>query len=253
MRVTEELKAKATLVHQRLCTEYGCPVPYDGDLDPLSGLVAALLSHRMDHDDAARALAQLRSTFPTWEVVRDAAAETVQAAIGPATRPALEASRIQRVLREISERRGGALSLDFLAELGARAARDWLESLPGIGPKTSAAVLLCTTLRMPALPVDSNHHRVAQRLALIPARVPVGPAHLVLQAQLPADWDAQRLHDNHASMKRHGERCCYYHAPDCGRCVVLDLCPYGQRRLARGSGPLARLELADDEPQPRDA
>jgi endonuclease-3 len=44
-------------------------------------------------------------------------------------------------------------------------ARAWLETLPGVGPKTSAAVLLFSRLRLPALPVDSHHHRVAVRLA----------------------------------------------------------------------------------------
>ena len=64
-------------------------------------------------------------------------------------------------------------------------AREWLEDLPGVGPKTSAAVLLFSNLRRPALPVDSHHHRVAARLGLIPANVAVGPSHAVLEAQLP--------------------------------------------------------------------
>ena len=64
-------------------------------------------------------------------------------------------------------------------------ARAWLESLSGVGPKTSAAVLSFSTLRRPALPVDSHHHRVAVRTGMIPATLAVGPAHAVLSAQLP--------------------------------------------------------------------
>lgn len=53
-------------------------------------------------------------------------------------------------------------------------------------------------------------------------------------AQLPADWDAQRIYDNHEVMMLHGQRCCYFRNPACGRCTLLDLCPTGQRRMAPG-------------------
>ena len=134
-------------------------------------------------------------------------------------------------MRLIGEKRAGDLSLDFLADLTVPDARAWLEELPGVGPKTSAAVLLFSRLRRPALPVDSHHHRVAVRLGLLPASVDVGPAHALLEAQLPSDWNAQQVYDNHESLMLHGQRCCYHHNPDCRRCVVLDLCPFGQRRL----------------------
>ena len=230
----DELRAKALLVHERLCAVYGCPIPYFHDLDPLSELVSSLLSHRTKNRDSGRAFRQLRQRFPTWEEVRDASVGDVEAAIAPVTWPEQKAPRIQAVLRAIGERRGGELSLDFLAELPVREARDWLESLGGVGPKTSAAVLLFSRLRMAALPVDSHHHRVAQRLALIPASAAVGPAHRLLEAQLPADWSAQQVYDNHEALMLHGQRCCYFRSPACGRCPVLDLCPEGQRRMASG-------------------
>jgi endonuclease-3 len=66
-----------------------------------------------------------------------------------------------------------------------------------VGPKTSAAGAVVQQAAPPALPVDSHHHRVAQRLGLIPASVDVGPAHAWLEAQLPPDWDAQQVYDNH--------------------------------------------------------
>ncbi len=87
-----------------------------------------------------------------------------------------------------------------------------------------------STLRGRALPVDSHHHRVAARLGLIPDAMPVGPAHRVLEAQLRADWDAQQVYDNHQVFMRHGQRICTWRAPQCARCVVLELCPYGQER-----------------------
>ena len=229
---SDGVREKALLVHERLCAEYGCPIPYFHHLDPLSELVSSLLSHRTKNSDSGRAFRQLRTRFPTWEAVRDAPVAEVEEAIVPATWPEQKAPRIQQVLRTITERCRGDLSLDFLELMSVREARDWLESIPGVGPKTSAAVLLFSALRMPALPVDSHHHRVAQRLGLIAPNVAVGPSHRILEDQLPLDWSAQQVYDNHEALMLHGQRCCYYRNPECWRCPVLDVCPFGQARMA---------------------
>ena len=107
----------------------------------------------------------------------------------------------------------------------------WLERLPGVGPKTSAAVLSFSRLHRRALPVDSHHHRVAVRLGLIPASVAVGPSHALLEAQLPPDWTAQQVYDNHEVLMLHGQRCCFHH----------------QSRLPplRRAGPYARSGLGE--------
>ena len=69
------------------------------------------------------------------------------------------------------------------------------------------------------------------RTGLIPANVAVGPSHRVLADQLPADWTAQQVYDNHEVMMLHGQRCCYHDNPACRRCVLLELCPTGQARI----------------------
>lgn len=230
---TAELRAKAMLVHDRLCEAYGCPIPYFHDFDPLSELVSSLLSHRTRNADSGRAFKQLRATFPDWPAVRDAPTAEVEALLSPCTWPEQKAPRVQQILREITARRDGDLSLDFLADWPVIEAREWLEALPGVGPKTSAATLLFSRLRKPALPVDSHHHRVAERLGLIPKGVAVGPAHALLEALLPADWSAQQVYDDHEALMLHGQKVCFPRGPKCGKCVVLDLCPFGQERNSR--------------------
>lgn len=237
-----ELSAKALLVHERLCEEYGCPIAYFHSLDPLSELVSSLLSHRTKNADSGRAYRELVARFPTWEAVRDAPTGQVEAAIAACTWPEQKAPRIQQVLRLIGEKRTGELSLDFLDDLSVPDARTWLEQLPGVGPKTSAATLAFSRLRKAALPVDSHHHRVAQRLGLIAPNVDVGPAHALLEAQLPPDWTAQQVYDNHEVLMLHGQKCCFFANPACGRCVVRDLCPFGQKRIAAGVVNVANVE-----------
>ena len=230
--VTDSLKEKVLEVHARLCEAYDCPFEFFRDVDPLTELVGSMLSHRTKNRDSGRALAALKKKYRRWEAVMDAPVEDVTEAIKASTWSEQKAPRIQGALRQIFEERG-ELSLDFLAELPVDEARGWLERLGGVGPKTSAAVLVFSRLRMPALPVDSHHHRVAQRLELLPKKVGPGPAHAILRAQLPEDWSAQQLYDNHEALMTHGQRCCFYRNPACEQCPVLDLCPFGQERVRR--------------------
>lgn len=242
-----DLQAKALEIHRRLCGHYHCPIRYFHHIDPLSELVSSLLSHRTLNRDSGLAFRALRERFADWEAMRDAPVAEVQQAISACTWPEQKAPRIQQVLREVTARGNGSMSLEFLRDWPVAEARAWLETLPGVGPKTSAAVLSFSTLRGKALPVDSHHHRVAARLGLIPANMAVGPSHRVLEAQLPPDWDAQQVYDNHQVLMRHGKDTCTWRAPRCGACILLDLCPHGQRRMgATGAADVAAQ--ASDQP-----
>ena len=71
------------------------------------------------------------------------------------------------MVRELND---GNLSLDFIKNWSVEKVRKWLEEIPGIGVKTSAAILNFSKVRMRALVVDPHHLRVAQRLGIIPAK-----------------------------------------------------------------------------------
>ena len=253
VREQAAVREKVLEVHRRLCVLYECPIAYFHTLDPVSELVSSLLSHRTRNAQSGQAFRELRSRFATWEAVRDAPTAEVEMAIEAVTWPEQKAPRIQAVLRRITDLVGG-LSLDFLADLPVPAARAWLEELPGVGPKTSAAVMSFSTLRRRALPVDSHHLRVVVRLGVLPASVSLDLAHRQLEAMLPAGWDVQTVYDHHEVLMLHGQRICHYQGPRCGDCVVLDLCDEGQRRLdsrqvpaARTSSTQLRLDEFDDE------
>jgi endonuclease-3 len=214
-------------VHKRLAEVYGSGIKYFHDLDPLSELVSALLSHRTKNSNSAKAFHALKDNFGSWEAVRDAPTKAVEEAISPCTWPEQKAPRLQQVLRNITELQSG-LSLDFLALMDVAAARQWLEALPGVGPKTSAAVMSFSTLRAKALPVDSHHFRVAVRLGIIEEKIGEAKANRVLEGLLPPYFSAQDVYDHHQVMMRHGQKVCFHFRPDCNRCVLLDICPTGQ-------------------------
>ena len=225
-------------IHRRLCEHFGCPIDYFHSLDPLGELVSSMLSHRTRNKDSGRAFRQLRDRFATWDDVLAADVADVEAAISPCTWPEAKAPAIRRALAHVRDRVGhldeGAL--DFLGDLPPREARDWLEAIPGVGPKTSAAVLSFSRLRGRALPVDSHHHRVALRLGLLKPSVTVGPSHAVLDKLLPADWDAQDVYDHHEVMMFLGQQVCHHRNPACDSCPLLDLCPTGQARVGPSPG-----------------
>jgi endonuclease-3 len=214
-------------VHARLSDVYGRQIRYFHDLDPLSELVSALLSHRTKNKQSGQAFKNLIGAFGTWEAVRDADTKAVEAAIAPCTWPEQKAPRIQDVLRRIGADRG-ELSLEFLRSLTPAEARAWLEQLPGVGPKTSAAVLQFSNLRAKALPVDSHHFRVAVRLGIINERIGEAKANRVLEALLPPRFSAQDMYDHHQVMMRHGQNICTHYRPQCAACVLIDRCPTGQ-------------------------
>ncbi|OKS87676.1 hypothetical protein RG47T_3138 [Mucilaginibacter polytrichastri] len=186
-----------------------------------------ILSQRTKNRDSAQAFTNLIEQFGTWEKVRDAPVEEVLQAIKPSTWPEQKAPRLQQILRLITERRG-ELTLDFLADMDVYDARQWLEKLPGVGPKSSAATLSFSNLRARALPVDSHHFRVAVRLGIIDAKIGEGKANRVLENLLPESFSAKEVFDNHQVMMRHGQQVCFYYKPACADCVLLDLCPTGQ-------------------------
>lgn len=229
---TEDKVALLLEVHHRLSDVYGKNIGYFHDIDPLSELVSALLSHRTRNSASGQAFKNLKLLFTTWEEVRDAPTPIVEQAIAPCTWPDQKAPRIQQVLRLVSEKHG-SLTLDFLADMNVADARQWLEELPGVGPKTSAAVISFSSMRGKALPVDSHHFRVAHRLGIIEEKLGEGKANRVLEAMLPASFSAQEMYDHHQVMMRHGQNVCFYQKPDCEHCVVLDLCPTGQAIITK--------------------
>jgi endonuclease-3 len=230
---TDDKRAFVLEVHNRLSELYGRGIKYFHDLDPLSELVSALLSHRTRNSHSGRAFHNLRERFGSWEGVMNAPTQEVQAAIDICTWPEQKAPRIQQVLKLIEERHG-SLSLDFLAEMEVSDARDWLEKLPGVGPKTSAAVMSFSSLRAKALPVDSHHFRVAVRLGIIEEKIGEGKANRLLENLLPPEFSAQEVYDNHQVMMKHGKQVCFYQRPDCLHCTLLDICPTGKKNLKMG-------------------
>jgi endonuclease-3 len=225
------LQQKALKINGLLCKAYGAPFPFFSDKDPVSQLVSALLSHRTKNRVSGEAYHRLAAAFPNWQALIDAPVDRIEETIRMVTFPEVKAPRIQAALRFLAERTG--LSLDFLQKMTVTEAQAWLEQIPGVGVKTSAAVLNFSRLRMPALVVDTHHFRVAERIGLIPPKSSLDKGARILAAYLPSDWDGQQVYDDHQAYMRHGQRVCHWSQPNCNHCLVREACDYFKRQEKR--------------------
>lgn len=194
----------------------------------LDEVVMTVLSQHTSDINSTRAFAGLRERFSTWEDVLYASTERVADSIRSGGIAQVKAARIQQILGEI-EKREGRLDIGRLMRVPDEEVTDYLCSLPGVGPKTAACVLLFSMGR-PAFPVDTHVHRVAKRLGLIEEKAGADKAQRLLEPRIPPE----QRYAMHMELIRHGREICKPATPRCTECVLLDLCEAGPRLLAEG-------------------
>src|SRR3990172_6597954 len=203
---------------ERLDAAYGT-VPLRPHGDPTAELVLTLLSQNTSDSNSGRAFIRLLNDFPGWQSIVDADVKAIERSIQPGGLAPTKAPRMQAILREVWARRH-SFDLSFLRDLPLEEARAWLRSLPGVGPKTAACVLLFA-LGRPALPVDTHVHRVAKRLGLVPDKTTAEQAHLLLESMVePSD-----VYAFHIQLINHRRRTCTAQRPKCAECPLRDGCP----------------------------
>ncbi|HHX63852.1 MAG TPA: endonuclease III [Chloroflexi bacterium] len=211
----------ALRVHRLLLEYYGEPELKE-QLDPLSELIKTILSQNTADVNSDRAYATLRERFPTWQDVLVADTDDLADAIRIGGLANVKAPRIQKILQTLKEERG-QLDLGFLDEMPVAEARAYLNALPGVGPKTTACVLLFS-LHKPAMPVDTHVHRVTGRIGLIPPKTTAEKANVLLEDMLPESL----YYPFHLNVIRHGRTLCKAARPECEICPIVYDCHYAR-------------------------
>jgi len=224
-----------------LATIHGRPT-WERRLDPTSELILTILTQNSADINAEKAFEALRAAYPSglpaerhnpgrgwgggglpdgappdWDAVERAPLEELVEVIRPGGLPNQKAKGILATLRTIRERRGDH-SLEFLAELPALEARDWLTGIPGIGRKT-ASVLLMFSFGLPLMAVDRHVDRVSHRIGLLPKKASADDAHDYFLAMLEPD----EMYEAHVNLIHHGRVICQARSPK------HDLCPLRAR------------------------
>jgi endonuclease-3 len=198
--------------------EYG-PRRWKPREDPMSTLVATVLSQNTTDVNSGRAFDSLMNAFGRWEAVASASPSEIARSIRLGGLEEIKARRIKGMLQQIQREQGG-FDLEFLSGLSLAEAKAWLRKLPGVGPKTAACVMLFS-LGRPALPVDTHVLRVARRLGLLRSKVNAERAHEILEDLIPAE----NVYEFHLHMVEHGRKVCKAQRPRCHICVLQELCP----------------------------
>jgi endonuclease-3 len=207
----------AAEVHQRLLAAYGAPSwrPY---YQPMDELVLTFLSQSTSDLNSGRAFEALKARYPTLQATLDAPVAELAETIRSGGLSQQKAPRIQKALRRILDERG-QFSLDFLADLPVDEAARWLTSFDGIGHKTASIVLLFC-FNKPAFPVDTHVGRVTRRLGLAAAKDSEEKIKRIWEGLAPAEW----FYPLHLNLIRHGWAVCHAQRPECGTCVLSDIC-----------------------------
>ena len=231
-------------VLEGLADAYGRPA-WERRLDPTSELVLTILTQNSADVNAERAFEALRAAYPTdepaqahrpghgwggeglseapppdWTAVETAPLPELVEAIRPGGLAQQKAPRIQAALGTIREARGDH-SLEFLGEMPALEARDWLTRIDGVGKKT-ASVLLLFSFGTPLMPVDRHVERVSHRIGLIPPKASADDAHDLYLALL----EPAQVYEAHVNLITHGRRTCHARRPACDGCPVRSRCRF---------------------------
>ena len=205
-------KSNVTRLSHVLKKEYGT-ISWHPRRDAINELVYTILSQHTSDINSERAFDNLITHFESIDAIASADVSAIEECIKTAGLYKIKAVRIKKVLNIIDTRIGG-FDLSFLAEMPLEIAKSWLKSLPGIGPKT-AAIVLCFSFGMPAMPVDTHIYR------LIDLKASADKAHDLMEKLV----EPGEIFSFHMYLIKHGRKVCKALKPRCSECVVSSMCP----------------------------
>jgi endonuclease III len=216
-------------VLDRLSSFYGTGdwrVPYlrDHAQDPFQVLIGTILSQRTRDANTDRASALLFARYPDPVSLARAPLRSIEPLIRATGFYHVKARVIRNCARVLLAQYGGGVPRTF----------DELIALPGVGPKTANCVLVFG-YGVPAVPVDTHVHRIANRFGVVRTQSPEA-TEIALRETLPREYWIPV----NPLLVQHGQNLCRPRNPLCPNCPLEELCPTG---VARRSGrPTPRPE-----------
>lgn len=194
--------------------------------EPLDGLVLTLLSQNTNDRNRDKGFAALKDSFPEWDAVAAAGPEKIADCIRPAGLANTKSERMLQILEKIRETFGD-YSLKDLREWEDGKAKEYLASLPGIGAKTVACVMLFD-LEKAAFPVDTHIARFSKRMEWVSEKTPPEKIQTFLEKWVPEE----RFFGGHINIIEHGRGLCGARKILCDECLISPICPYLRKQGA---------------------
>jgi len=193
--------------------------------DALAMLINIILSQATSDANSDRTFRNLKERFVNWEAVLEADETEIAAAIRLGGLANQKAKVIKDLLRQLKET-SGRLSLKRIEKMPDEAARDYLQTFHGIGPKTVACTLLFACHKE-VFPLDTHIFRVLKRMGILPEKITDAKAHRVLDELVPTG----KFYSLHVNLIRLGRQICRPREPLCERCPLIEYCDYGLTRI----------------------
>jgi endonuclease III len=202
-------KARAEEVRARLAREYPgaeCALVHE---DAFQLLAATILSAQTTDENVNKVTPALFAAYPT-------PADLAHADPAAVERLVFQTGFYRAKTRNLL---GMARMLDDEYDGEIPTALEDLVRLPGVGRKT-ANVVRSVAFDLPGLPVDTHVGRLARRLKLTTETDAV-KAEVDLNVLVPPEERGRFS----LRLILHGRRVCFARKPNCGGCVLVDICP----------------------------
>lgn len=188
--------------------------------DPLDGLMLTVLSQNTNDNNRDRAFQELKSLYPSWEKVASVPAESLAKAIKVAGIANVKSVRMKEIL-DIVKGSFGEYSLKGISLWDKSKVEGFLTSLPGVGPKTAACVMVFD-LGIPAFPVDTHVARFCRRMEWVDRSASPVAIQEKMEKVVPED----RKKGAHLNIISHCKALCRARNPLCSSCSLSALCPW---------------------------
>ena len=208
-------KADIAEFYSRLRAANPAPVTELEYASPFQLLIAVILSAQATDVGVNKATTKLFPVAPTPAAMAALGEEGLTEYIKTIGLFRTKAKNVIATCRMLIELHGGEVPEDRAA----------LEALPGVGRKT-ANVVLNTAFGHPTIAVDTHIFRLGNRTGLATGKT-VEEVEKKLLRVTPEEFRK----DAHHWLILHGRYVCKARKPECGRCVVVDLCGFKGKTL----------------------
>ncbi|MGZ4846780.1 MAG: endonuclease III domain-containing protein [Halobacteriota archaeon] len=214
---------KGELVVQRLESLFGS-ITFDDAYwrernEPFWLIAETILSQNTTSQNSRAAFRKLISTYQTVEAVSLADVQDIGRAIKQAGLYETKARSISAAASEILENYEGN-TWSFIGGT-YQSARERLQKVLGIGPKTADVVLLFAR-DFDIIPVDTHVFRVSRRIGLAPQKGGYDAVKMALEDEIPPG----KRKFAHLALIRLGREICVARGPQHWKCPLTDVCDY---------------------------
>ena len=226
-----EKARKIGLILDRMYDVPDVPLAHE---DPYTLLIAVLLSAQCTDERVNKTTPHLFALARTPEQMVELSVNEIREIIKPCGLSPQKSKAIHELSRLLIERHGGEVPRSF----------EELEALPGVGHKT-ASVVMAHAFGVPAFPVDTHIHRLAERWGLSSGRNVVQT-----ERDLKELWDEKEWIRRHLQIIYFGRQHCPARSHDPKACPICSFAA-PRRAASAASAPRPARAAAARSARPR--